>query len=146
MFLLYHSDRCNTSEMVFHWCYVNDLHTTHTVVCWVTTLHQAIRFTGLVHSSFRLMLHQRQTTFEVRNPRQVLNASASRMRNKRNRRVKHIGRRQPTTTAHRSTSTLTLEGKKTRGNNSEMQSSTTYHKGEVFTKSTEFPDRFSGKI
>jgi hypothetical protein len=28
MFLLYHSDRCNTSETVFHWCYVNDLHTT----------------------------------------------------------------------------------------------------------------------
>jgi hypothetical protein len=37
MFLLYHSDGCNTSEMVFHWCYVNDLHTTHVVVCWVTT-------------------------------------------------------------------------------------------------------------
>jgi hypothetical protein len=37
MFLLYHSDRCNTSEMVIHWCYVNDLHTTHAVVCWVTT-------------------------------------------------------------------------------------------------------------
>jgi hypothetical protein len=37
MFLLYHSDRCNTSETVFHWCYVNDLHTTHAVVCWVTT-------------------------------------------------------------------------------------------------------------
>jgi hypothetical protein len=37
MFLLYHPDRCNTSEMVFHWCYVNDLHTTHAVVCWVTT-------------------------------------------------------------------------------------------------------------
>jgi hypothetical protein len=37
MFLLYHSDRCNTSEIVFHWCYVNDLHTTHAVVCWVTT-------------------------------------------------------------------------------------------------------------
>jgi hypothetical protein len=37
MFLLYHSDRCNTSEMVFYWCYVNDLHTTHAVVCWVTT-------------------------------------------------------------------------------------------------------------
>jgi hypothetical protein len=37
MFLLYHSDRCNTSETVFHWCYINDLHTTHAVVCWVTT-------------------------------------------------------------------------------------------------------------
>jgi hypothetical protein len=36
MFLLYYSDR-NTSETVFHWCYVNDLHTTHVVVCWVTT-------------------------------------------------------------------------------------------------------------
>jgi hypothetical protein len=36
MFLLYHSDGCNTSETVFHWCYVNDLHTTHAVVCWVT--------------------------------------------------------------------------------------------------------------
>jgi hypothetical protein len=36
MFLLYHSDRCNTSETVFHWCYVNGLHTTHAVVCWVT--------------------------------------------------------------------------------------------------------------
>jgi hypothetical protein len=23
--------------MVFYWCYVNDLHTTHVVVCWVTT-------------------------------------------------------------------------------------------------------------
>jgi hypothetical protein len=38
MFLLYHSDRCNTSETVFYWCYVNDLHTTHAVVCWVTTV------------------------------------------------------------------------------------------------------------
>ena len=28
MFLLYHSEGCNTSETVFHWCYVNDLHTT----------------------------------------------------------------------------------------------------------------------
>jgi hypothetical protein len=36
MFLLYHSDGYNTSETVFHWCYVNDLHTTHAVVCWVT--------------------------------------------------------------------------------------------------------------
>jgi hypothetical protein len=39
MFLLYHSDECNTSETVFHWCYVNDLHTTHAVVCWVITLY-----------------------------------------------------------------------------------------------------------
>jgi hypothetical protein len=38
MFLLYHSDRCNTTETVFHWCYFNDLHTTCAVVCWVTTL------------------------------------------------------------------------------------------------------------
>jgi hypothetical protein len=38
MFLLYHSDRCNSSEMVFHWCYVNELHTTHALVCWVTTV------------------------------------------------------------------------------------------------------------
>jgi hypothetical protein len=37
MFLLYHSDQCNTSGTVFHWCYVNDLHTTHAVICWVTT-------------------------------------------------------------------------------------------------------------
>jgi hypothetical protein len=37
MFLLYHSDRCNTSETVFQWCYVKDLHTTHAVACWVTT-------------------------------------------------------------------------------------------------------------
>jgi hypothetical protein len=37
MFLLYQSDGCNTSEMVFHWCYVNDLHTTYAVICWVTT-------------------------------------------------------------------------------------------------------------
>jgi hypothetical protein len=41
MFLLYHSDRCNTSETVFHWCYVNELHTTHAVVCWVTTARAA---------------------------------------------------------------------------------------------------------
>jgi hypothetical protein len=40
MFLLYYSDGCNTSETVFHWCYVNDLHTTHAVVCWVTTTSQ----------------------------------------------------------------------------------------------------------
>jgi hypothetical protein len=99
-------------------------------------LHQAIRFTGLVHNSFRLTLHQRQMTFEVRNPRQVLNASARRTRSRRSRSVKRIGRRRPTTTIHRSTSTLTLEGKKTRGNNSETQSSTTFHKGKVFTKST----------
>jgi hypothetical protein len=39
MFLLYHSDGCNTSETVFQWCYVNDLHTTHAVVCWVTLNH-----------------------------------------------------------------------------------------------------------
>jgi hypothetical protein len=38
IFLLYHSDRFNTSETVFHWCYVNDLHTTYVVVCWVTTV------------------------------------------------------------------------------------------------------------
>jgi hypothetical protein len=38
MFLLYHSDRCNTSETVFHWCYINGMHSTHAVVCWVTTL------------------------------------------------------------------------------------------------------------
>jgi hypothetical protein len=44
MFLLYHSDRCNTSETVFHWCYVNDLHTTHAVVCWVTTPEYEISF------------------------------------------------------------------------------------------------------
>jgi hypothetical protein len=37
MFLLYHSDRCNTSGMVFHWYYINNLHTTHAVVRWVTT-------------------------------------------------------------------------------------------------------------
>jgi hypothetical protein len=36
MFLLYHSEGCNTSETVFHWCYVNDWHTTHAVVWWVT--------------------------------------------------------------------------------------------------------------
>jgi hypothetical protein len=36
MFLLYHSEGCNTSETVFHWCYVNDLRTTHAVVCWVS--------------------------------------------------------------------------------------------------------------
>jgi hypothetical protein len=36
IFLLYHSNRCNTSVTVFHWCYVNDLHTTNVVVCWVT--------------------------------------------------------------------------------------------------------------
>jgi hypothetical protein len=54
--------------------------------------------------------------------------------------MKHIGRGQPTTMIHQSTSTLTLEGKKTRGNNSETQSSTTFHKGDVFTKSAEFPD------
>jgi hypothetical protein len=36
MFLLYYSEGCNTSETVFHWCYVSDLHTTHAVVCWVT--------------------------------------------------------------------------------------------------------------
>jgi hypothetical protein len=44
MFLLYHSDQCNTSETVFYWCYVNDLHTTHAVVCWVTT--PALAVTG----------------------------------------------------------------------------------------------------
>jgi hypothetical protein len=27
MFLLYHSEGCNICEMVFHECYVNDLHT-----------------------------------------------------------------------------------------------------------------------
>jgi hypothetical protein len=37
MFLLYHFDRHNTSGTMFHWCYVNDLHNTHAVVCWVTT-------------------------------------------------------------------------------------------------------------
>jgi hypothetical protein len=36
MFLLYHSEGCNISGTVFHWCYVNDLHTTHAVVCWFT--------------------------------------------------------------------------------------------------------------
>jgi hypothetical protein len=50
MFLLYHSDRCNTSETVFHWCYVNDLHTTHAVVCWVTTSrHGFVERTNMFH-------------------------------------------------------------------------------------------------
>ena len=31
MFLLYHSEGCNAGETVFHWCYVNDLRTTHAV-------------------------------------------------------------------------------------------------------------------
>jgi hypothetical protein len=48
MFLLYHSDRCNTSGMVFHWCYVNDLHTTHAMVCWVTILYYVPRCCLLV--------------------------------------------------------------------------------------------------
>jgi hypothetical protein len=61
------------------------------------------------------VLHQRQTTFKVRNPRQVFSASARRTRRGRNRRVKRIGRRRLTTMIHRSTSTLTLEGKKTIG-------------------------------
>jgi hypothetical protein len=43
MFLLYHSDRCNTSETMFHWCYVNDLHTTHAVVCRVTTFFARVK-------------------------------------------------------------------------------------------------------
>jgi hypothetical protein len=47
--------------------------------------------------------------------------------------MKRTGRRQPTTTIHRSTRILTLEGKeKTGGNNSESQSSTTFHKGKIF--------------
>jgi hypothetical protein len=36
MFLLYHSEGCNIIEMVFYWCYANDLRTTHAVVSWVT--------------------------------------------------------------------------------------------------------------
>jgi hypothetical protein len=40
MILLYHSDGCNTGETVFHWFYVNDLHTTHAVVYWVTALDE----------------------------------------------------------------------------------------------------------
>jgi hypothetical protein len=48
MFLLYHSDRCSTSETVFHWCYVNDLHTTHTVVCWVTTVSNIFSYLRVV--------------------------------------------------------------------------------------------------
>jgi hypothetical protein len=46
MFLLYHSDRCNTSETLFHWCYVSDLHTTHAVVCWVTIIPLSGRVPG----------------------------------------------------------------------------------------------------
>jgi hypothetical protein len=52
MFLLYHSDGCNTSEMVFHWCYVNDLHTTHVVVCWVTAIHHEINSQGVYIYTF----------------------------------------------------------------------------------------------
>jgi hypothetical protein len=40
--MLYHSEGCNNSETVFHWCYVNDLRTTHTVVCWVTASTTAV--------------------------------------------------------------------------------------------------------
>jgi hypothetical protein len=55
--------------------------------------------------------------------------------------MKRTGRRRLTTTIHQSTSTLTLKGKEnTGGNNSETQSSMTFHKGKVFTKSTSFPD------
>jgi hypothetical protein len=56
MFLLYHSDRCNTSETVFHWCYVNDLHTTHAVVCWVTTLCLPL---GLIHDTREAVIANR---------------------------------------------------------------------------------------
>jgi hypothetical protein len=38
MFLLYHFDLCNTSGAMFHWFYVNDVHTTHVVVCRITTV------------------------------------------------------------------------------------------------------------
>jgi hypothetical protein len=53
MFLLYHSDRCNTSETVFHWCYVSDLHTTHAVVCWVTTVSDTFRTNSEIMEPFR---------------------------------------------------------------------------------------------
>jgi hypothetical protein len=59
MFLLYHSDRCNTSQMVFHWCYVNDLHTTHAMVCWVTTETPLVKCgprSIFLHSYYRLLV------------------------------------------------------------------------------------------
>jgi hypothetical protein len=34
---IYYSDGCNTNGTMFHWYYVNELHTTHVVVCQVTT-------------------------------------------------------------------------------------------------------------
>jgi hypothetical protein len=35
--------------MVFYWYYVNDLHTTHAVVCWVTAL---LRMRGVAVGDF----------------------------------------------------------------------------------------------
>jgi hypothetical protein len=62
MFLLYHSEGCNTSETVFHWCYVNDFHTTHAVVCWVTafpslTAHRRREISPSMNS-FRLRMRR----------------------------------------------------------------------------------------
>jgi hypothetical protein len=59
MFLLYHSDGCNTSETVFNWFYVNDLHTTHTVVCWVTArLLGTDRFDDSINQRGKLGVNQ----------------------------------------------------------------------------------------
>jgi hypothetical protein len=67
MFLLYHSDGCNTSETVFYWCYVNDLHTTHAVVCWVTALsshHADEHILLLVHTPQPTLLDNPMTPFQ----------------------------------------------------------------------------------
>jgi hypothetical protein len=103
-------------------------------------LHQAIRFADLVHSSFCLMLHQRQMAFEVRNPRQVFGAMARRTGGEgiAERNTSAGGVSQPRSIGPPVHSRW--KARRQEENNSEKQTSLTFHKGKVFTKSIEFPD------
>jgi hypothetical protein len=51
-------------------------------------------------------------TFKLQNPRQILSASARRMRRRRNPRMEHIGGWRVMTMTQQSTNTYRLEGKK----------------------------------
>jgi hypothetical protein len=110
--------------------------------------HQTIRLPSLVQGRLCFTLQQRQATFEVWNPRQVLSTSTRLTRRRLNPRVGHIGGRRVTITIRWSTGMHRLEGKRRKGKTTQKHiewPSVTLHKSKVFTGSIEFPDRISAK-
>jgi hypothetical protein len=72
-------------------------------------LHQAKRSPSLIYSSLRLALQQRQSTFKIRNPRQVLSTAARRAGSRWNSRIRPSRERRVTVKVWRSITIIRLE-------------------------------------